>query len=749
MPPSSSTWSLKDLQNVIARHWGFDSLRPLQEQAMRAVLDGRDSLVVLPTGGGKSLCYQAPAVLRGGTTVVVSPLISLMKDQVDSLRACGIAAAQLDSSLSLSERNSVESDLRRGRVTILFLSPEKLVQSDLYRTFAEVGVRSFAIDEAHCISHWGHDFRPEYRQLSRLRELLPGATVHAYTATATEQVRRDIIAQLDLRDPEVLVGNFDRPNLTYRVWPRHDMLKQVMEVLERHPGEAGIIYCMRRRDVDDLAARLLGQGINARPYHAGLTPEERHATQEAFASEECDIVVATIAFGMGIDRSNVRFVMHVAMPKSLEHFQQETGRAGRDGLGAECVLLYSGGDVASMSAMIKKSAEEAEDRSFLPGVLKHLEDMDRFARGAVCRHKGLVEYFGQAYVPPNGEHGEYGASCDACDLCLGDSEDVPDAVVVAQKILSCVARVKENFGVGHVLAILRGKNTDNVRKRGHDKLSTFGLLGEHSDNDVRDWIYQLIGQEALAQVGDEYPLLKLTPVSWQVMRGERTVRLVRLVRRKKGEKPQRSLLDAMSWEGVDSDLLDALSKLRKKLAGERQVAPFMIFSDATLREMARNRPTTPERLRLVQGVGDIKLRDFGAQFLAVIAAHGESRGLTMDLPASPDARKQKEAPQRPTPRQEAMYALFRKGLTVEEVMVQAGLARSTVMEYLSGYLRVEKPASIRKWVNETTYHRIAEAARQVGTERLKPIFIALGEKVEYDLIRLVVTHLQSREGDGG
>src|SRR5262245_38751634 len=473
MPPTAPP-TLAELMAVIARHWGFTSLRPLQEQAMCATLEGRDSLVVLPTGGGKSLCYQAPAVARGGTTVVVSPLIALMKDQVDALRACGVAAWQLDSSLSAMQRAAVESELRRGHISLLFVSPERLVGSDLYRTLLEIGVKTFAIDEAHCISHWGHDFRPEYRQLALLRDHFPEAAVHAYTATATAQVRGDIIGQLRLRDPAVLVGDFDRPNLTYRVWPRHDTLKQVLEVIDRHKGEAGIVYCMRRRDVEELAAKLRDRQVNVRAYHAGLTPIERHEAQEAFATEKCDVVVATIAFGMGIDRSNVRFVMHTAMPKSLEHYQQETGRAGRDGLEAECVLLYSGGDVVSMQHMIKKSAAEAGDTSFLPGVLKHLEDMDRFARGAVCRHKALVGYFGQAYESP---------SCGACDLCLGDSEEVPEATVVGQKILSCVARVKENFGIGHVLAVLRGKNVENVRKWGHDKLTTFGLLQDHGDND--------------------------------------------------------------------------------------------------------------------------------------------------------------------------------------------------------------------------------------------------------------------------
>jgi ATP-dependent DNA helicase RecQ len=488
MSEPKATRSLADLQEVIVRHWGYRTLRPLQGQAMQAVLDQRDSLVVLPTGGGKSLCYQAPAVLRGGTTVVISPLIALMKDQVDSLRACGVAAASIDSSLSASERFAYEMDVRQGEVRLLFLSPERLVQTDFYRVLQQIGVHTFAIDEAHCISHWGHDFRPEYRQLSRLREFFPQAAVHAYTATATEQVRRDIIAQLALNNPVELVGNFDRPNLVYRVLPRHNVLKQTLDVLERHESEAGIIYCLRRRDVDELAASLHAKKIKVRAYHAGMVGDERQAAQEAFASEQVDVIVATVAFGMGIDRSNVRFVLHTAMPKSLEHYQQETGRAGRDGLEAECVLLYSGGDLYTYRSILTKSAKEAGSETHLPNAFKHLDDIDRFCRGALCRHAALVRYFGQEYQ---------GVNCNACDVCLGDTEGVPDATVVAQKILSCVARVKENFGIGHVTAVLRGENTENVLKRGHEKLTTFGLLKGHSKADVRDWVYQLIGQGVL------------------------------------------------------------------------------------------------------------------------------------------------------------------------------------------------------------------------------------------------------------
>ncbi len=737
MPPTNA-WSLDDLLTVIARHWGYKSLRPLQEQAMRACLDGRDSLVVLPTGGGKSLCYQAPAVLRGGTTVVVSPLIALMKDQVDGLRACGVAAAQIDSSLSATERFVHEMDLREGTIRLLFVSPERLVQSDFYRVLQQIEVHSFAIDEAHCISHWGHDFRPEYRQLSRLREFFPQASVHAFTATATEQVRRDIITQLALREPVVLVGNFDRPNLTYRILPRHDLMKQVLDVLERHPQEAGIIYCLRRRDVDDLAAALQTKGISAQPYHAGMSAEQRQATQEAFASEQCDVVVATVAFGMGIDRSNVRFVLHTALPKSLEHYQQETGRAGRDGLEAECVLLHSGADFLSMKAIIEKSADEAgADSNYRVNALKHLEDMDRYCRGAVCRHRALVQYFGQNYEPEN---------CAACDICLGDTEEVPDAVVVAQKILSCVARVKESFGLTHVVGVLRGEKSENILKRGHDKLSTYGLLQQHSKADVRDWVYQLIGQGVLLQFGDEYPLLKLNERSWQVMRGQRSVRLVQLKRRKKGERPEKSKAAETSWEGVDQPLFEALRGLRREIATERDVPPYVVFSDNTLRELARIRPSTLERMRAIYGIGDTKLRDFGPRFLAFITDHCQQHGLACDQASGPVTEPRTTV--RVTARHLVAFELFRQGAVVEDVMHQLNRSRATVVDYLREYILSEKPATIASWVANETYQRVAAAARQVGTERLKPIFLALGEKVPYDDIRLVLAHLEAQQGKG-
>ena len=431
---------------------------------MEAVLHGRDSIVVLPTGGGKSLCFQAPAVVRPGVAVVVSPLISLMKDQVDTLVGNGVPAALLNSSLTASEKSNVVAGLRQDRYKLLYVSPERLVGdgSDSFLSLlSSLDVSFIAIDEAHCISQWGHDFRPEYRQLGRIREALPGVGLHAYTATATERVRRDIAVQLGLNDPIEFVGSFDRPNLVYRVLPRASLKKQLSDVLSRHQGEAGIIYCTSRREVDALASWLTEIGHTALPYHAGLSDEERSRHQDAFLTERADIVVATVAFGMGIDRSDVRFVVHAGAPRSLEHYQQESGRAGRDGLEAECLLIYSPADFMKWRAMLEQNGELNDASRAL------LRQMERYATNMGCRHKHLSEYFGDRFGKD---------ACGACDYCLNELESAPDPVVVARKILSCVARVGQRFGATHVASVLRGQASEQVVTRGHDRLSTFGLL---------------------------------------------------------------------------------------------------------------------------------------------------------------------------------------------------------------------------------------------------------------------------------
>ncbi|MGZ8829490.1 MAG: DNA helicase RecQ [Thermoanaerobaculia bacterium] len=601
--------------DVLRRTWGYDSLRPLQEAAIAAVLARRDSLVVMPTGGGKSLCYQLPPLLTEELTVVVSPLISLMKDQVDTLRDLGVEARQVNSTTSEGEKREFVRLARARQLRLLFVSPERLAVDRFQEFLGTLGVRTFAIDEAHCISHWGHDFRPEYRQIGELRERFPDATLHAYTATATAAVRRDIATQLRLDNPEILVGSFDRPNLSYRILPRIEPLKQTLETIERHAGEAGIIYCIRKKDVDDITASLRKRGIDARAYHAGLSREERTATQNAFASEACNLVVATVAFGMGIDRSNIRFVLHTGLPKSIEHYQQETGRAGRDGLEADCVLLYSAADVLLWRSIVQRSAEEGgagADAGYVRASLKHVDDIDRYARGAVCRHRALVNYFGEDYTKPN---------CAACDLCLGDVEEVDGGTVIAQKILSCVVHTEQRFGAGHVIAVLRGETTDRVRSLGHDRLSTYGLLSDHAQGELRDWIYQLIGHGLLEQEGDRYPVLRLTEASRRVLRGEENVRLVQIARKQKRKK---SKSESESWEGVDQDLFESLRTFRRELAASRGVPPYIILGDRSLREVARLRPQTLTELRDVYGIGDKKLVDLGEKILAVVTRSATS-----------------------------------------------------------------------------------------------------------------------------
>jgi len=598
-----------DIPGIIKQYWGFDALRPLQAEAIQAACEGRDSLVVLPTGGGKSLCYQVPPVLLGRTDIVVSPLVSLMKDQVDALGACGYPSAAIHSGMSSEARRAIEDGLAAKRFALIFVAPERLLTPGFLRSLDQLNVRAFAIDEAHCISHWGHDFRPDYRDLAVLKERFPKAAVHAYTATATARVRNDIVEQLRLKTPIVLVGQFDRPNLVYRVIPRIDKQKQVLEVLGRHKDEAVIVYCISRRDTEELAAYLQEHKIKSQAYHAGMEPDARRRTQEAFAEERIDVVVATVAFGMGIDRSNVRCVIHTAMPKSIEHYQQETGRAGRDCLEAECVLLYSAADAMLWESLIRRSAEEADaSEEVVAGAKQLLDHMRRFCNRPACRHRLLSEYFEQSYEKTD---------CGACDTCLDEVEGVDDATETTQKILSCVFRVEQRFGVTHVVDVLMGAKTDAVVARGHDKLSTYGLMKGTSRKAMLNMIYQLVDQGALARIGNDYPILCLNDASWAILRGERSVRLIR-----PKEKPTKAAAQTDGWVGVDCGLFERLRMVRRELALERSVPAFVIFSDATLRDLARLRPKNPLEMRRVRGIGERKLTDFGPRFLGEIARYG-------------------------------------------------------------------------------------------------------------------------------
>ncbi len=607
---------LPQLRTALHKHWGYDGFRPQQQAAMEAVLGGRDSVVVLPTGGGKSLCYQAPAMVLDGVAVIVSPLISLMKDQVDSLRECGIPAAAVNSSLSAAERGRIASELRAGQLKLLYVAPERLCTDRMLDFLKELKLSFIAVDEAHCISAWGHDFRPEFRLLGQLREAFPEIAVHAYTATATELVRQDIAEQLRLEDPEFIIGSFDRPNLQYRVMRRSQVGAQIRDVIARHRGESGIIYCISRREVDATAAELKADGYRAVPYHAGLTDEERHRHQDQFVNDQIDIVVATVAFGMGIDKPDVRYVIHAAAPKSVEHYQQETGRAGRDGLPAECVLCYSPGDFMTWERMCSDLPDDA-----FAQMKASLKLMERYCVAPVCRHRALVEHFGQSYESDN---------CAACDVCLDQLELVAEPLIVAQKILSCVVRVKEMFGGQYVAQVLCGSQEARIRENRHDQLSTYGLLKQHHHKIVREWIEQLVGQGCLVKDG-EYHTLKVTPVGRQVLRGEMTPRLLQPT--KKSPTKAATSKAAVDDRPFDAGLFEHLRLLRRELAETRGIPPFMVFGDVTLRDLARRRPTTPESFGEVHGVGERKAAEYGDAFQFAIAEYCAEHRLETNVTA--------------------------------------------------------------------------------------------------------------------
>jgi ATP-dependent DNA helicase RecQ len=560
-----------------------------------------------------------------------------------------------------------------------------------------------------------------------LKQAFPDVGVHAYTATASEQVRRDIAEQLQLADPEILVGSFDRPNLIYKVQRRSDRLRQIRDVLERHAGESGIIYCITRKDVDQTTAALKELGYRALPYHAGLSDDDRRRNQEAFIEEEVDTIVATVAFGMGIDKSNVRYVIHAGMPKSLEHYQQESGRAGRDGLEAECCLFFSGQDYGVWKSIIEESEAAARE-----GAMHSLSAMMNFCNSVQCRHRTIVEYFGQ--------HLE-GSSCDACDVCLGQLDLVDDPLIVGQKILSCVLRLKERFGADYTAKVLSGSEDQRIVQQRHHQLSTWGLLADESLRTIRDWIEQLVGQDFLAKAG-EYNVLRVTPEGRRLLKGEVTPRLLRPAKPTKAAKAA-AFVD---WEGVDRGLFDELRRLRHEKAAAQNVPAYIIFGDATLRDLARCRPSTLDGFREIRGVGEKKLADYGEAFVTRIVDYCRANGLPMDVP--PPGTALAPRPERGGSGLNASaisaFPLFRQGLSVSEVAARLDRATSTVHGYLAEFIRHERVTDPFPWVDVETAQRVTQAARQVGTERLKPIFELLGGQISYEQIRIVVACLQNR-----
>ena len=605
------TVSQARLLELLKSTFGYESFRAGQADIVTHVAGGGEALVLMPTGGGKSMCYQLPAIARPGMTLVISPLIALMKDQVDGLTANGVVAGCLNSTLNAAEASRVMRQAESGQLKLLYVAPERLALGEFKQWLGSLKVNLIAIDEAHCISEWGHDFRPDYRNLKRLRTELPGVPIIALTASATTRVQEDIADQLGLKQARRFATGFNRPNLTYRVRPKVDVVTQVQEALVAHPGGAAIVYCFSRNDCERLSVKLQAAGISALPYHAGLNADKRRENQESFMRDDVQVMVATIAFGMGIDKPDIRLVLHADLPKTLESYYQETGRAGRDGLPADCVLLFSAGDRVKQEMFIRQMESDGERLH----ARQKLDDMATYCRLATCRRKYLLDYFSEPEVDDR---------CGACDACL-EPRDEFDATEVAQKILSAVARTGQRFGSAYIATVLLGKPDKKVRERGHDSLSVYGIVDDFDDVGLKELIEQLISGGYLLKMGSEYPVLGVAKTGAELLKGNTRLSLPRPTPRVATAKSRRrtAARTAAGGESYDEALFERLRALRKRVASDQGVPPYIVFGDAALIAMSQIKPSDEASFGLVPGVGEAKLLRYGSQFTATIREYLE------------------------------------------------------------------------------------------------------------------------------
>ncbi len=720
----SDASAIHDLLTPLKEVFGYTAFRPLQEDIIRDSLAGKDVFALLPTGGGKSLCFQLPALVRPGLTVVISPLIALMKDQVDSLKASGVAATFLNSSLSDAERSERWRGLNRGEFKLLYLAPERLMLGSMIDDLNRWGVACVAVDEAHCISEWGHDFRPEYRQIRELRSKITGVPFMALTATATGRVREDIVSQLQFVDPSVYVASFNRPNLGYRVTPKSAGYQQVLEFIRERKKDCGIIYCASRAGTESLANKLAEDNIRAVPYHAGLSKEDRSRHQEQFLRDEARVVCATVAFGMGINKPNVRYVIHYDLPKNIEGYYQETGRAGRDGLPADCLLLFSPGDVVKQQRFIDEKPDPEEQRI----AREQLQTMVHYAECAECRRVMLLDYFGEEFPEAN---------CGGCDNCLAPRQSF-DGTIAAQKLLSCIVRIRQKSGYGcglnHVIAVLTGGETERVRQSGHHELSTYGIGKEHTRNEWGTIGRELMRLGLVGQSAGQFPTLEITHEGVAALKDRRKITLTRPMA------AATSRSDKAGEITCDELLFEKLRRLRKELADAAGVPPYIVFGDTSLRLMARLYPQTEDDFRRISGVGETKLKAYGAQFIAEVEAHlrVQPKQLFSDefQEVAAPVRATKSRGELLTDTVRDSLRSFRSGLDVAGVARARGITEGTVSQHLASAIEAGEELDPSRLFTTEQAAEMRAAFDKAGWQTLSGAHSVLGGRIDYATLRL-------------
>ncbi|MEG4500702.1 DNA helicase RecQ [Microcoleus sp. F10-C6] len=715
-PPISSV--PLSLEQALKHFFGYDSFRPGQREIVEAALQKRDMMIVMPTGGGKSLCFQLPALLKPGLTVVVSPLIALMQDQVEALQDNGIGATFLNSTLSSQETRSRETAILEGKIKLLYVAPERLL-GERFLPFLDIvanklGISAFAIDEAHCVSEWGHDFRPEYRQMQRVRDRYPDIPIMALTATATERVRQDIIQQLTLRNPYIHVASFNRPNLYYEVRPKtKHSFAEVLQIIQKKGG-SGIIYCLSRKKVEEVAYKLQQSGIAALPYHAGMNDIDRATNQTRFIRDDVQVMVATIAFGMGINKPDVRFVIHYDLPKNLEGYYQESGRAGRDNEPSHCTLFFGYGDVKTIEYIIEQKPDPQEQRI----ARQQLRRVINYADSSDCRRTVQLSYFGDSF-PGN---------CGNCDNCC-NKKPVEDWTIEAMKFLSCVARCQEKFGMNHIIDVLRGSKSQKVLQYQHHQLSTYGIGKDRSADDWKKLSRSLLNQGFLDEKTDGFPILKLNEKSWEIMKRQRTVEIA--------IEPQREVQGKVRSLAVEVEaLFTVLRTLRKQIADEQFVPPYVVFADKSLRDMAEKRPQNLREFEEVYGVGSNKRDKYGKVFLEAIRSFCQEQGLPSGA-ASSDVANLPNLSNVASYSQMQTWELYRQGLTVQGIANARGMSPNTISGHLVELMEMGREVDINLLVEPERQQAIVYAIEVMGDEKLRAIYEFLEERYTFEEIKLV------------